>query len=334
MESWLKATWVLLIGALLAGCGAPASVATPDAVTVQLSWLHNVEFAGFYVAQQLGYYSDVNLDVTLLPGGPSVDAATEVIAGDAQFGIVSADQVIYQRYLGHNLVAVASIFQRNPLMIMAMEDSGILRPHDLAGKTVGVISADMDTTWDLQFLALLDHINVNPSDMTFLPIEDYYGANSLLYYDMQAVSGFFSTNELVQANMDGINVVRMYYSDYGGVTYVNPLFTTEQLIEQNPDLVDRFVKATMRGYQYAVAYPEEAAKISLQYYTDLENVSLQVVTEMMYAQVPFIDSGDAQIGWLDSLVWEYTQETLVEQGIIMPVTNLGTPYTNEFLPED
>jgi ABC-type nitrate/sulfonate/bicarbonate transport system substrate-binding protein len=164
--------------------------------------------------------------------------------------------------------------------------------------------------------------------MTFIPIEDYHGANELLSGRMQAASSFFSTNEPVQAELDGYEVVSLFYSDYGVTIYANPIFTSGQLIREQPDLVERFVRATLKGYQYAIEHPDEAAELALKYDESLD-VTFQSAT--MRAEIPLIDTGDVPIGWMDAEVWQNTADILVEQGILSSPVDLDALYTTEFV---
>lgn len=315
--------WVLLLTA----CARPQPAAL-DAVTVQLSWFHDVEFVGFYVAETKGFYKDAGLAVTLVPGGPTVDALQEVLSGRAQFGIMTGDQIIRARAAGHDVIAVSSIFRQSPLIVMALAESGIRRPEDLVGKTVGVISPNLDTTWDIQFIAMLRRLGIDPASMTFVPTQDYFGANELLSGRVDAASSFFVTNEPVQARIDGYAVTQFFYSDYGIISYANPIFTTGALVAQNPELVQRFIRATLKGYQFAIENPEEAATIAGRYD---EGRSQDVLVAAMLAQTPLIDTGDVPIGWMDDAVWRAMQKVLLDQGILTDPIDLQRAYTNQFI---
>ncbi len=317
----------LLVGTFTA-CGGSKPTPEPEEVTVQLSWFPTVEFAGFYVADQLGYYADENLDVTLVPGGPEVNVAEEVLSGEAQFGLASGDTIIRLRDEGKDVVCIASIFRHNPLVVMSLAESGIEAPQDLEGKKVGVISEQLDTTWDMQFLAMLNNVGMSPEDMTLLTIEDYHGANELTSGRLDAASSFFSTNEPVQARLDGHDLSLIFYSDYGVPVYVNPIFTNNALIAEEPELVERVVRATLRGYEYAISNPEETADMTLAYDDSLD---LEIQTATMRAQIPFIDTGDAPLGWMDEVTWRVTQDILLSQDVIESPMSVLNVFTNEFV---
>jgi ABC-type nitrate/sulfonate/bicarbonate transport system substrate-binding protein len=322
-----------LLAMMVSGCGAgkvetPTTVAPKDKVNVQLSWFHSAEFIGFYTADQLGYYNEENLDVTLTAGSPETDPVALVASNAAQFGVASGDALIQAKTKGQDLVAVSSIFRKSPLIIMALTDKQINTPQDLVGKTVGVISTNLDTTWDIQFVAMLKKLKIDPSDMTFVLNEKYHGAEDLLSGRMDASSGAFSTNELVQAKVDGQAVTSIYYRDYGVEFYNNTIFTNAATVSSDPGLVARFVRATLRGYQYAIEHPQEAAAFTVKYDPEL-NVELQQAT--IEAQIPLIDTGDAPIGWMDEDIWVNTQEILLDQGYIAEPVDIPQIYTNDFI---
>ena len=319
---------LLVVAGFLTACTPSAAGSEPDAVTVQLSWVHNIEFAGFYVADQKGYYLEENLAVTFVPGGPEVNPIDQVLKGQAQFGITTGGSIVKDRAGGQDLVAVASIFRHNPLVVMTLADSGIQRPEDLAGKTVGVISPNVDAPWDSQFLALLKVADIDLAALDIVATQDYHGANEILSGRVQAASGFFWVNEAVQAELEGHQTHSIFYSDYDILTYANPIFTTGQLIQERPDLVERFVRATLKGYQDAVEHAHDAVEFTRKF-DDLSDEEFQ--RESMHAQIPFIDTGDAPIGWMDESVWQNTQGVLLDQGIITSPVDLGALYTNDFV---
>jgi len=325
----LKHRWgilVLLLSGWLVACSL--SQKTLEGVTVQLSWAHSAEFAGFYVADQKGYYQEEGLIVSLVPGGPEIDPIQAVNADLAQFGVTAGDSIVRARVAGDDLIAVSAIFRYSPLVVMSLMEEGLQNPWDLKGKTVGVIAADLDTTWDRQFMAMLAQLDIDPTSMNFVPIENYHGADVLKSGRIQAVSGFFSTHEAVQARLDGDDVNLIFVSDYGVAVYPNPIFTREAFIRQRPDLVEGFVRATLKGYMYAVEHPKEAAELCLKYDDNLDRTLQQ---ETMYAQVPFIDTGDAMLGEMDYAVWKSTQDMLLEQGLISSGVDLNTLHTNVFV---
>ena len=319
---------VFILALVLGAC--QGQTAEPDKITVQLSWFHTVEFAGFYVADQKGFYAEENLDVTLLPGGPETSPIAEVMAGKAQFGISAADGLIRAQAEGQSVMALSCIFQENPLVVISMAEAGITQPADLVGKTVGVISPALDTTWDIQFIALLNQMGIDPASLNFVANEAYHGADDLLSGRMDAASGFFSTNEPIVAEAEGHSINSIYYSDYGIEFYNNLIFADASLIEQQPELVQRFIRATLKGYKAAIENPEEATDFALLYDNTLDR-SLQLAS--MQTQIPLIDTGNAVLGWMDIQVWQNAMDILLAQNILSTSVDLEKIFTNQFVEQ-
>ncbi|MBL0343894.1 ABC transporter substrate-binding protein [Candidatus Villigracilis affinis] len=322
---------VLLIGLmaiLISACGSqPTPVVPADKVTIQLSWFHGVEYAGFYTAVEKGYYKEENIEIVLNPGGPEINPIDEVQNGKAQFGITSGDSLIIAKTNQQNFVSVATIFRKNPLTITSLKKDNIQRPEDLVGKTVGVYSLDLSNFFDLPFLALLNRTGLDRNSMNYALIEDFQGANEIKAGNMDAMSGMFATDQQVMAQDAGDELNFIYYNDYGYDVYINTIFVKEEFIQSNADLISRLIKATIKGYQYAIENPDEVAGFAVKYDPNLD---LKYQQSVMKAQIPFISTGDAPIGSMDADVWETTQQILLDFDLIAAPIDLNTIYTNQF----
>jgi ABC-type nitrate/sulfonate/bicarbonate transport system substrate-binding protein len=327
MSRWLRyvvVITVLLMSGVLVAC--TAFKPEPDKVTVQLSWFHSVEFAGFYVADQKGYYADENLVVTLKPGGADVLPAQEVADGKADIGVTGGDQLLIARSQGLPLEAIAAIFRQSPVALMALADSGIKTPQDLVGKRIGVISPNYDNNNDIQVLAMLRQAGIDQSKVELVVTEDY-SVGSLTSGAMDVYSGF-AMNEPVDARLRGIDVNLILPQDYGVSIYANVLFARQQTLGERSDVVQRFVRATFKGYQYAIEHPDEAGDLALKYDNTLD---LAFQRASMQAEIPLIDTGDVPIGTMDSPVWQNTNDILLQQGLIKSPVDLNTLFTNKFI---
>lgn len=317
---------VFVIAALLLGaCGTATGPA--DKVTVQLSWFHGVEYAGFYAAIDQGYYKDANIEVVLNAGGPEINPLDEVGNGNAQFGIGSGDSLITARANGQDFVAVATIFKDNPLAITSLAKDNIQKPEDLVGKTIGAYSLDLSNFFDLPFLALLNRTGLDRDSMNYALIEDFNGANEIKAGNMDAMSGMFATDQQVMASQAGDELNFIYYKDYGYDVYINAIFVSGEFKQNNPDLIRRFIQATTKGYQYAIENTDAVAQLAVTYDETLDLTYQQAV---MQAQIPFINNGDGQLGTMNENIWENTQNILLEFDLISAPIDLSTVYTNEF----
>src|SRR5690606_27226233 len=147
--------------------------------------------------------------------------------------------------------------------ITSLQDDNILKPEDLAGKTVGVYSEDLSSYSDLLFLAFMSRTGLEQDTMQYALIQDFTGANEIKAGNMDAMTGMFATDQQVMTQNAGDSINIMYYKDYGVDVYINTIFVNEELTQSNPDLISRFLRATMKGYQYALENPTEVAAIPL-----------------------------------------------------------------------
>jgi NitT/TauT family transport system substrate-binding protein len=321
---------LVTLSLLLTACGNATPAKPADKVKVQLSWFPSVEYAGFYAAAAKGYYADENLEVTLNAGGPDINPLDEVHSGKSQFGIGQGDSLIVAREKGQNFVAVGTIFRVNPVAITSLKKDNIQKPGDLVGKTVGTYSLDLSNYSDLMFLAFMNRTGLQKDSMHYALIDDFYGANEIKSGKMDAMSGMFATDQQVMTRESGDEINLIYYKDYGVDVYINSIFVSDEFMQSNQDLIARFIRATMKGYQYAVENPDEVAALAVQYDDSLD---LGYQQQVMQTQIPFIDTGDAPIGSMDENVWKTTQDILLEFDLISKPVDLNTIYTNQFVSE-
>jgi ABC-type nitrate/sulfonate/bicarbonate transport system substrate-binding protein len=320
-HGWVVAILILLSVASMTGC---QQMEPKDEVTIKTAWVHTVEWSGFYAAQEKGYYADENLKVNLVPGrGEPIE---EVASGEIEFGTSTGTGLVLARKAGEPVKAVATVMRQSPLVVLSLADSGITRPEDLAGKTVSVASPDLSTGWDVQLLTLLEEAGIDREDVNL--VSTGFGIDPLLTGEIDAMGFAWSANGGMEAQLAGHDVNMIFMSDYGILEYPNAIFTTEQMIEENPDVIERFVRATLKGYQYAIENPDEVVEFALERNDSLDP-ELQAAS--MDAFVPLIDSGDAPIGWMDAEVWQSTQSILVDQAFIDSPVEPSLLYTNEFV---
>ncbi len=302
--------------------------AAKDAVTVQFNREHWVEFIGFYVAEALGYYEDADLAVTLVAGNKDVDPVETLVSGVATFAVASSDQLVRARAAEQPVMGIATIYRYNPMTVMSLYDSFIRKPDDLERKVVGVSSTDFQASDDIQLLGMLNRSGANLERVEFAPIEEQAPFSALLSGEVQAVSGVWATREPVWADISGYDIRAQFMSDYGVIFYPNVIATTDQWVTENPDLVKRFVQATLKGYQYAIQYPEEVVAFVHQYDPSLD---LELQRASMWAQIPYINTGEVSIGMMDTEVWQNTQFILIDQELLSTLVGLNSLYTNKFV---
>jgi NitT/TauT family transport system substrate-binding protein len=278
---WLAA---LLVAALfaLAGCGgdddddeaAPAGETTQaegkkDSVTLQLKWVTQAQFAGYYAALEQGYYDEEGLDVTIRPGGPDIVPEQVVLGGQAEFGINWLDNTLATRDQGGKIVNIAQVFTRSGMTEVAFKDSGIDSIEDLRGKKVGVWLGGNEH----KLFAALTKNGINPQKDAKI-VAQPFDMNLLLNREVDAAAAM-TYNELAQVleqknpdtgqlyQLDELNVIKM--SDVGTGALEDGVFVREDWIsdEANQDIATRFLKASFRGWVFCRDNQEECLQIVL-----------------------------------------------------------------------
>ncbi len=308
---------VLAVG--LSACGPQEIKEPPDQVSVRLKWLHGVQFAGMYIADQKGFYTDENIEVTLNPGGLEHDESELVASGQDDFGIVGATHAIVGRDKDLPIVTVAVIYRISPTVYFALQESGIERPHDFIGKRVAASSTHFLLPAIMGKLGLgMDQIEIVSPD---------YGMEALFAGKVDVWAGYL-TDQVITAREQGYELNLIYPDHYGVHVYGDVIITNETLVEENPDLVERFLRATLRGWRYAIENPEEAVAATLKYD---ENLDEAYERASMEAQIPLIHTGEDQIGWMRDEVWQGMHQMLLEYGSLDAPVDLDKLYTMEFL---
>ncbi len=240
-----------------------ASFASPEKVRIQLKWYHQFQFAGYYAAKSKGFYEEEGLDVELIEGTKGSPPDKIVLAGNAEFGVHDGGDLLYQRLKGDPLVAVATIFQHSPYVIVSKKQDGIRHPADLVGRTV-LITQDQGSA---SILAMFRREGVKvtgPLDnepVRFAP--HTWDFDDVLAGRADAMSAYITEIARI-ARQYGVIPAVMNPLDYGIDYYGDTLFTSNAYLKAKPDVVARFRRASLKGWQYAMANPHELADAILQ----------------------------------------------------------------------
>jgi NitT/TauT family transport system substrate-binding protein len=244
---------------------APASAQEKDKVVLQLKWVTQGQFAGYYVAKEKGFYDEVNLDVEIKPGGPDI-APPQVIAGGGADVIVDwMPSALASREKGVKLVNIAQPFTKSGMMLTCRKDTGITKPEDFRGKTLGV--------WffgnEYPFLSWMSKLGIptegGPDGVTV--VKQGFNVDPLIQKQADCISTMTYNEywQVIDAGIPEDELVVFKYEDQGVATLEDGLYVLEDKL-QDPAFVDkmaRFVKASMKGWDYARQNPEEAAQIVL-----------------------------------------------------------------------
>lgn len=309
---------------IMMGCGVDGGQSTPEpaSVSVRLKGLHQVQFAGMYVAQEEGYYTEEGLTVTFDPVALKQQLSYEkVLTGENDIGVAAPEELIIARSQGKPVQAIAVVFQLNPVVFMAPKEAGINSPNDFVGKTVGLSPGQGTIMYEAMMANLyVDRTKINEiQDLTFFFKKCWESADACVDY---------ATNGLALARQEGLEFTTIWPAEYGVSFYGDVIFTTDEFIKKHPDVVERFVRATLKGWQKAVDDPELGTTHTLAFDRDLDK-ALQL--SALEASLPLIDTGQDQIGRMNPVIWQQMYDILLEQGFFTEAFDVTTVYTNEFV---
>lgn len=291
-------------------------------VSVQLAWTHQSQFAGLYVADQKGYYAEEKLSVTLIPAGPTIDKLAAILKGNIQFGITSPDELILARADGKPVKAIAVVYRRSPVVFISLAEKGITRPQDFVGKTIRAPSNIIPS-----LKAMMTKVGISPDQYTIVDLPsdlDIFATGEV------EVWGSFTNGLLVTAEQAGYQVDKIYPDDYGVHFYSDTLFTSDSIIEKQPDLVLRFLSATLKGWTFAVENPGEIPAMELVYDPKLD---LKIELVKFTATIPLVNTGEDYNGWMKPDVWAVMVETLKNYDVLTNPIDVTQVYTMQFLDE-
>ena len=231
-----------------------------ESVTLQLKWTHQFQFAGYYMAQQKGYYKDAGLDVTIREANPKMpDTFTPVASGEAQFGVAHSG-ILQQRVNGQPFVAMAAILQFSPYCWMVKDSSDIFHPRDFTAKRITEVSKKDST----ELLVMLKR-----SGIDIATLEVYEGDEPALQAwqenKLDAMQVYVTTQPYFMTQQ-GVSHRLICPQRYGMDVYGDVLFTSESMLKKHPQTVEKFYQASLKGWRYAMMNMDEAIAITQQVY--------------------------------------------------------------------
>ncbi len=301
---------IAILATAIAGWTGAASAA--DKLTLQLKWVPQAQFAGYYVAQAKGFYKDAGLDVTIKSGGPDINPSQVIAGGGADVVVDWLPSALATREKGVPLVNIAQIFQKSGMMLTCRKDSGITKPEDFKGKTLGVWFAGNE----YPFLAWMSKLGYSTSganpDVKIL--KQGFNVDPLLQKQAPCISTttYNEYQQVLEAGVPESELVNFRYQDIGVATLEDGLYTLEKSLK-DPAMVDklaRLVKATVKGWEYATKNQDEAVKIVL----DNDTTGAQTEehqTNMIKEAVKLLEGSKKTMGYLDPADFDRTVDILL-----------------------
>lgn len=312
---------------------AAAPVPAAEQVKLSLNFLPYGLHVGFYAARDMGFYREAGMEVEILKGEGSADAVRRMGTGVVDFAFADLGSLIVGRSRGLKVKALGIVLDKDPSVMISLKGSGIRTPKDLEGKSIGALTASaLRDTWP----PLAAANDVDPKKVTWVDMPGSAYVASLMSKRVHAIATYVTTlpGYEAQAKRIGEEVSVLYYADFGVDTYGPGILTLEETIQTKPDLVRRFVQASMRGYAWAFENPDAGLQVFLKAHPEAnpERVRSEARITADLMLTPF--AGKEGIGHYDEKKVERTRDlALRPRGVdpaTMPVKDI---YSNEFLPK-
>ncbi len=299
---------------------------TMSSVTVAFPYIPNIQFAPYYVADSKGYYADAGLEVTF--EYMFEDEAMQLIAQkEADFGFVNGIAVLLARQSDLPVVTVATITREFPVVFFSKAEQNIKGIEDLQDKRIGIPGH-----FGASYYGMLAALYANDMQESDLNIQDIgFNQIPLISEDKVDVAVGYAVNEPLQLRTMGEEIDVLRVADIYPLVS-DGIITNEELVASNPDMVQAFVTATLRGVQDTLDDPDEAFTLSLAYIpeADLGNADLQ--REVLQENLAYWEHSE-QIGYNDPNVWKKTYTFLRDSQLLTRDIPLEESYTNTFVQE-
>ena len=311
----------LLTSAIALALGIAAGTAhAADKVTLQLKWVTQAQFAGYYVALDKGFYKDAGLEVTIKAGGPDIAPAQVIAGGGADVVLDWMPSALASREKGLSLVNIAQPFKSSGMMLTCRKDSGIKAPEDFRGKTLGV--------WfygnEYPFLSWMSSLGIptDGSDNGVTVLKQGFNVDPILQGQADCVSTMTYNEywQIIDAGLSADDLVVFKYEDQGVATLEDGMYVLEDNLADAAfaDKMVRFVAASMRGWKYAEDNSDEAAEIVLD--NDASGAQTEKHQKRMMGEIAKLTAGSN--GALDPADYERTVATLMGGGSDPVITKM------------
>jgi NitT/TauT family transport system substrate-binding protein len=300
----------------IALCMAATAANAADALTLQLKWVTQAQFAGYYVAKAKGFYDAEGLDVTIKAGGPDVNPSQVIAGGGADVVVDWMPSALATREKGVPLVNIAQVFQKSGLMLTCRKDSGIKTPADFKDKTLGVWFGGNE----YPFLNWMNKLGLKTDGSAggVKVLKQGFNVDPILQKQADCISTM-TYNEYWQiiesGQLKADDLVTFKYEDEGVATLEDGLYALDTTLKDPAKVANlaKFLKASMKGWEYAAAHQDEAVKIVL------ENDETGAQTEghqktMMQEIAKLVGENPKGTGYLDEAAYERTVKTLMSGG--------------------
>lgn len=304
----------------------PAPVALTK-INVRLEWVNNPEFTGMYVAKDMGFYKAEGLDVNLKEFEDSTNVNKEVADGVVDFGVSTPLEVILARDKGEKNKAVAAVYQTSAYSIVSQKSANIKSPSDFKGKILGSLGDNNEAKVTYTVLAV--NAGLKTSDITIKGVD--FDIAKVFNENQAATGDIYRTDQTYLLDQAHIPYDQVFPEQYGFAIYGDVLIASDKKISQNPNQVDAFTRATMKGWQYAADHKAEALTILAKYDNALYKDPAYVKFDLENTLPLVATTGNQPLGSMQFVVWNRAYNGIKETGLLKNELSASDFYTSEFV---
>ncbi len=313
---------------------AEAEDTGPIPVDFRLNWTLYGEHAPFFVGVDKGFYLDEGLDVNVLEGSGSSTSVKLVGNGTTIIGYADSGTMMQGVTRGVPVKAVAVLLQTSPMSFIFKADKPIRTMEELKGKSIAITAGDASLA---QLSALLSKHGMTEEDITLVVVANPAGKETAVLEDQaDTFMGYYIDQPMRMEKNTGVDLDWTTTQEIGGVTTVSSaVIVSDRTIDEDPELIEKFVRATQRAVQYTIDNPEEAAEIFAEHAgefgfdKELSLAEIEGALDLLWTE----NSQGNPIGWSAIEDWQASQDLLQEYAELKPEEDLNVYFTNDFISE-
>jgi NitT/TauT family transport system substrate-binding protein len=322
----VRARWLRVLAAGLAVLAAlPA--AAQDKVQLQLNWFHLADHSPIYLAMKKGYYKEENIELTVLRGSGSADSAKKVDLGQADVGISDAPTVLTAISKGANLKMVAVVYDKAGNNVFFKKSANIKTPKDLAGKKIAVPPADSHRVLWPAFAATQ---GIDANSVTMVNVKPEGKQAIVAAGEVDASFDLYTSYAIWEKVLGKGEVGHLLWADYGLPIYGHTYFVNNDLVKKNPKLIERFLRATHKGWRDAKANPAASIDAMVEQVAGLDRATLLATMPAILDLCVTERSGKHGLGWIEPELMQKTMDITFATAKPDKPMVLADVFTNEY----
>jgi NitT/TauT family transport system substrate-binding protein len=296
-------------------------------VSLRTGWLHQAQFAGFFVAKEKDFYKEAGLDVDIQEIEDGQDLNKEVADDNIDFATSTPLEVVAARDKGEKIKALAAIYQTSPYAFVSPKSANIKTPADLKGKTLGYVGDNPQAK--VTYPALLASYNIDLSQATHKSVDFDIVKN--FQTNAADTADIYRTDQTYLLDKAGIEYNIMPPEEFGFGIYGDVIIASENTIKNRSDVADKFTKATLKGFQYALDHQSEALTITAKYENELYK-DPDYEKHILASSVPLIKpTGGQPLGNMEFVPWNKAYQAIKSAGLLKNDFKVSDAYTTEFI---